>query len=404
MTTLSVLEIQANLGYFGLKLESAKGTPLQPATFVPLYSESVAINLNIDEDNPIVGIRAARYNSFRGQEDYQGSIKILAEPKTLPHFLNMLLKKGTSTGNATTGYTHPFTLGNTVKSYTIEFLKGNIPFRFYGVEASNIKPAFEENKMVLDVTLSALGQFSVANITSATGTTVVLDDERPDPTKGLTTSDSLRLYDVSEGTYEDVTITSIDADGKSLVVSTIAGTYIEGDLSWLKPLTPSYSISEPFNWGRTEFCFGTASAVALAATQERVEKGSDWNLIHLLEDNAGAKRSGSFRPASLVRTQGDVEISIKKFFQDGQDHSRFLQSSSRALVIRHYSPSHAGTDLTEGELRVTISEYDIKENSVPLNTGEIVYGNLTLIPKYNTADAQMFDIKVVNSLAGATYE
>ena len=335
MTTLSVLEIQANLGYFGLKLESAKGTPLQPATFVPLYSESVAINLNIDEDNPIVGIRAARYNSFRGQEDYQGSVKILAEPKTLPHFLNMLLKKGTSTGNATTGYTHPFTLGDTVKSYTIEFLKGNIPFRFYGVEASNIKPAFEDNKMVLDVTLSALGQFSVAKVTSATGTTVVLNDERPDPTKGLTTSDSLRLYDVSEGTYEDVTISAINADGKTLTVSTIAGTYVDGDLSWLKPLTPSYSISEPFNWGRTEFCFGTASAVALAATQERVEKGSDWNLIHLLEDNAGAKRSGSFRPASLVRTQGDVEISIKKFFQDGQDHSRFLQSSSRALVVRH---------------------------------------------------------------------
>jgi len=404
MPTLSTLERQSNLGYFGLKLEAAKGTPLQPATFVPLYSEDVAINLNIDEDNPIVGIRAARYDSFRGQEDYQGSVKVLAEPKTLPHFLNMLLKKGTTTGNDTTGYTHPFTLGDSTKSYTIEFLKGNIPFRFYGVEASSIKPTFEDNKMVLDVSISALGQFSVAKIKTATGTAVVFEDERPNPTKGLTTDDSLRLYDVSEGTYEDVTISDINADGKTLEVSTISGTYEEGDLCWLKPLTPSYSISAPFNWGRTEFRFGTGSAVALAATQERVERGSEWTLINSLEDNAGAKRSGSFRPASLVRTQGDVEISIKKFFKDGQDHNRFLQSLSRALVVRHYSPAHAGTDLTEAELRVTISEYDIKENSVPLNTGEIVYGNLTLIPKYKTADAQMFDVKVVNSLAGATYE
>ena len=405
MPTLTTLERQANLGYFGLKLEAAKGTPLQPATFVPLYSESVAINLNIDEDNPIVGIREARYNSFRGQEDYQGSVKVLAEPKTLPHFLNMLLKKGTTTGSATTGYSHPFTLGDSVKSYTIEFLKGNIPFRFYGVEASNIKPSFEDNKMVLDIDLSGLGQFSVAKVFSATGTTIVLEDERPDPTKGLTTDDTIRLYDVSGGEYEDLTISVIDADGKTLTTGTaIAGTYEEGDLCWLKPLTPSYSISAPYSWGRTEFRFGTGSAVALAATQERVEKGSEWNLIHLLEDNAGAKRSGSFRPASLVRTQGDVEISIKKFFKDGQDQSRFLQSSSRALVVRHYSPAHAGTDLTEAELRLTISEYDIKDNAIPLNTGEILYGSLSLIPKYNTADAQMFEVKVVNSLAGATYE
>jgi len=402
---LITLERPANLGYFALKLETAKATVIQPDTFVPLYSEDIAINLNTDEDNPIVGIREARFDSFRGQEDYQGPIKVLAEPKTLPHFLNMLLTKGTSTGTASTGYTHPFTLGDTVKSYTIEFLKGNIPFRFFGVEASAITPAFEDNKMVLDITISALGQFSVAKIQTATGTEVILEDERPNPTKGLTTDDSLRLYDVSAEEYEDVEISSINADGKTLIMATaIAGSYETGDICWLKPLTSSYTIVAPFSWGRTEFRFGTGSAVALDATQTRLEKGSNWNLINAMEEEAGAKRSGEIRPDALVRTQGDIEITLKKFFKDGQDHNRFLQGLSRALVVRHFSPAHAGTDLTEAELRITVSEYKIRENTVPLATGEIVYGNLVLIPKYKTADAQMFEVEVINSLQGSTYE
>ena len=144
MSDLSLTEKLANLGYLAMKLEASKGTPITPDTFVPLYSENMAINVNLDEDNPIVGIREARYQSFLGQEDYKGTVKVLAEPKTLPHFLNMILMKGSTAGDATTGYTHPFTLGDTVKSYTVEFLKGNIPFRFYGVEARDIAPSFEE--------------------------------------------------------------------------------------------------------------------------------------------------------------------------------------------------------------------------------------------------------------------
>ena len=405
MSDLSLTEKLANLGYLAMKLEASKGTPLQPDTFVPLYSESMAIDVHLDEDNPIVGVRAARYQSFLGQEDYKGTIKVLAEPNTLPHFLNMMLTKGSTTGDDTTGYTHPFTLGDTTKSYTIEFLKGNIPFRFYGVEAKDIAPSFEDNKMVMDISLSALGCFSTVKIKSASTDTVVLEDsERPNPTKGLTISDSLRLYSVSGGTYEDVTISDIDADGKTLTVSTISGTYIEGDLAWLVPLSESYSIASPFSWARTEFRFGADAATALSATQTRVEKGSNWKLINALEADEGAKRSGDFRPAALVRTQGDAEVTIKKFFKDGQEQNRFLQHLSRALVVRHYSPTDAGSDGTESELRMTINEYNIKENSVPLNTGEILYNNLVIAPKYKAADSQMFDIKVVNSLAGTTYE
>ncbi len=414
MVDLSLTEKQANIGYLAIGLQDLKGTgtpitgtPIAPDTFVPLYSEDVVININLDEDNPIMGIREARYQSFLGQEDYMGTIKVLAEPKTLPHFLNMILKKGTTTGDATNGYTHPFTLGDTTKNYTIEFLKGNIPFRFWGVEARSITPIFEDNKMVLEVNISALGCFSTRRVISASSTTVVLDDgERPNPTTGLVSTpigDTLRLYDVSEEAYEDVLISEIADDGKTLTVASISGTYVEGDLCWLKPLTPSYSIVAPFSWGRTEFRFGTTTPVAEAAAQTRVEKGSNWVLIHSFEDDAGAKRSGDFRPAALVRTQGDIEITLKKFFSDGQEQDRFVNLLERALVVKHLSPAHAGSNNTEASLTLTVGAYNIRENTVPLNTGEILYNNFVLAPKYSAADGEMFNIKVVNSLDGSTY-
>jgi len=400
MADINLKEKLANLGYLMVSEEQIKGDPALPETPIPLYSEDLTTNINLDEDNPIMGVRAARYNVFRGQEDYQGTIKVLAEPKTAGHLFSMLLKSGTATGDATSGYTHPFTL-DLANGYTIEFNKGDIPFRFFGVEAKSIGIAFEDNKMVFNVAISALGQFSVAKIASVGGTTVVLDDsERQNPTDGLTVADTLRLYDVSQTNYEEVTISDIASDGKTLTVSTVGGSYIAGDLCWLKPQTPTYVIAEPFTWARTEFCFGATAAAAVTASQTRVEQGSDYNILNNFEDDAGAKRSGKYTPAALVRAQGDMEINLKKFFKDGQELDRFLQKSDRSLVIRHYSPSDAGTDGTLSELRITINEYYIKENTIPLKSGEIIYGNMVLAPIYDSGDGQMFDVKIINSVSG----
>ena len=155
-------------------------------------------------------------------------------------------------------------------------------------------------------------------------------------------------------------------------------------------------------WGRTQFHFATSTPLATNTPQTQVEKGSNWVLIHSMEDDAGAKRSGSYRPAALVITQGDMEITIKKFFSDGQEQYRFVKHLERALVVKHLSPAHAGSDGTEAELQVSVEEYNIREHPVPLNTGEILYNNLILAPKYK--NNRMFGFYVVNSLTGSIYE
>ncbi len=404
MTNVDLKEKLGNLGYLAIKKEAVKGTAVIPDVFIPLYEEDIAQDIHLDEDSPVVGIREARFKVYRGQESITGNVRVLAEPKTIGHFFNMLLYKANETGSGTptTGYTHSFSLSGLPKSYTFEFLKGNIPVRLVGVEARSITPAFEDNKMVLEVAISAREQFSIAKLVSATGTptgTVVLNDsERLNPTSGLVVGDSLRLYDVSSGTYEDVAISAINADGKTLSTGGISGTYGAGDLCYLKPLTPSISIDEPFNWAMTQFRLASDITAALTATPTALEKDSNWVIRYDMEEEGGAMRSGSYYPSNFVRTTGDIEISLKKFFDDGSDLDRFLQVGGRAMAIEHTSPSLAGTNGTRAKLTIKVNEFYIRNHSIPLKSNEIIYSEIELAPVYNSDDAQMFSVDLLTSV------
>jgi len=394
----------ADIGYCAIGIEATKGTAVTPDVKIPLYSETLATILNLDDDIPIMGNRFARYAIRQGQRDHTGEILVLAEPKTAPHFFNMLLTKGTTT-NSGSVYTHPYTHGNTTNSYTLEFDKGGIIHRYMGVEVRSIVPVFEENVMKLRLEVSALKQFSIAPISSASGTTVTLaTDYDPNPTDGVVAGDTIVLVDVSGGTSgdtEEVTISSVDS-GTQLTVSSITGTYTTGDYCYVKAQSLSETLGAPFSWARTEFRFGTTAAVALTATHTALERGSEWRLYNRFEDDAGAKRSGSYDPISLVRTIGDVELSAKQFFDDAVELQKWLSVTKVACVIRSFGALISGT--TYNEIRVTINSMKIKESPDPMTSNEIIYLNQVYGAQYDTSDAQGMDVKVINDVAATSYE
>ena len=407
MTDFLKTDRLANLGYLAIGKETTKGTPVQPTVIVPLYEESLVTGLNLDLDNPIIGNRFARYNHFKGQRTHKGTLKILAEPKTLPYFLNMILKKGTTTVSGSV-YTHPYTLDNDTpaySSYTIEIVKGGISHRYFGVEASKIAPVFEDNVMKLNISVSALGQFSIAPITSGSGTAVVLATDYADaPNTGIKVGDTLVFVKVTGGTsdtYEEKTVSAVNTNGTGVTVASLTGTYTTGDYCYIKARSLTPTLGDPFKWSGTQFCFGDTAAGALTATQEKVEKGSSFEIINEFENEDGAMRSGSLDPAALVRKQGDVTIKIKKSFQDYKEYERFLSIRKRALVIRIYGAVISGSD--KNELRITINNFKVKESPNPLTTGEIIYLDQELSAQYDTDDTQGMDIKLINDVAGATY-
>src|SRR3972149_7021563 len=124
----------ANLGYLALIKEVNKGVPLTPTMYVPLYKESLMTKVNLDADKPSAGNKADVFQHIQGLRDHMGELQVLAEPVTAGPILDMVLKKGTTTGSSDP-YTHPFTLdANDPNSYTVDIAKGQIVFRFMGVE------------------------------------------------------------------------------------------------------------------------------------------------------------------------------------------------------------------------------------------------------------------------------
>ena len=399
----------ANIGYLAIGKEAIKGTPVTPDIFIPLYDESLTTNPNLDMDNPIMGNRFARYFNFQGQRDHQGVLTIMGEPKTLPHLLNMILKKGSTSGSGV--YTHPYTLDNdspSEASYTVEIVKDGVTFRYYGVEISKINPVFESNTLRLSLSVSALGQFSVAPISSASGSAAdnitLATDYDSAPSKGVVVGDTLVLVKVTSGssdTYEEVTVSAVNADGTKISVGTITGTYTSGDYCYIKKQSTSYSLGEPLKWSGAEFRFGDTASAALSATHTAVEQGSTFNLMNNFEDDAGAKRSGDLDPAALVRTTGDIEITVKKTFEDYKEYERFISIRKRALVIRLFGAVISGTD--KNELRITVNNLKIKNSPTPLKTGEIIYLEQEYSAQYDSSDGQGMDVKVINDDDGTNY-
>lgn len=392
----------ANLGYMSLGLEGVKGEAITPTTEIPLYSEAISVNLNVDKNETIVGNKARTYLHHMGQRDYTGTFTVLAEPITAPHILNMLLTMGT-TSNSGSVYTHPFTLDPDTdpKSYTIDFKKGAHVHRYYGVEAKSITPEFVDNKMHFTVEVSALGHFSLAPISTGTGTQLVLDTGYdPSPTSGLHVNDTLVLVKPDTNYTEEVTISSID-DETTITTSAMAGTYDSDDYCYIKVQTPSYSIGDPFHWARTEFRFGATASAALSASHTPLEVGSTYKLMHDFANDGGEKRSGSYNPSSLARISGDAEYNIKKYLDDDDQQERFLTLEKEASVIRHFGSSIDGT--TNNELRVTFNHLKIVENPSPLEFDSLIYYEQTLSPQWDSDDGQLFDVKVINDQAGSVY-
>ena len=393
----------ANLGYMALKEETASGTPVTPDVFVPVYEETFTTNINVDEDNPVVGNRSARFQVLRGQRTHTGSFICMAEPNTSLYIWSMLLARGSVTGSGP--YTWPFTLGDPVKTYTIEFGKGNAAFRYWGVKARSIVPSYDENKMRYNVDVAALGSFTAREVLSITGTgpwvVTFNTNYDPNPTKGLVAADIVQFLDVSTGDVLNSTVTSVDnvtdvtfpvAGGGDEDLTALAA----GDVVYLRKLTPSLTIQAPFTWARQEFRFGVDASTALSAAHTPLEKGSEWNVTHRMQTDEGEMRSGSYDPAAIVHTQGEVILRAMKFFDTLEDFNRFVTVAKRACVARAFSDPVSGTDQ---ELRITMNNLRASEAPTPLKTGEIFFSEFNFLSAYDVSDAQMFDVTVINNLA-----
>lgn len=386
----------ASLGYAAIKKEATKGTAVQPNVYVPYYKESINTDINLIEDMPIYGGKFKGFQQLQGQRNHKGGITVASDPNTLGYFLDMLFTKTSTTGAGP--YTHVFEPSNTTdpNSYTLDISNVSQVIRYFGVQASKFTPSFDNGEMMAEFDISALGSFSGREIASVAATVVTLKtDYDPNPTNGLVATDLVRLYKASDGTFQDFTVSSLTATTVTLSGSPAA--ISAGDMFVLRPATPTYSLSTPFTWARTQVFFAVDAATAqtasaTAANQTRLEDGLEVVVTHDFEDDGGSMRSGAFDPASLVRTLADFSFKIKQFFDQPFLLKDWNAIIKKACVIRCYTGS------STHELRITMNNIKVKDNKIDDETGNIIYQETEFASSYDQTDSKAITITIIGNV------
>lgn len=393
-------ERTAALGYLALGKEPTPGSAVTPSIFTPYYKQQMYTDISLTPIQPVYGNKFKTYESVAGHRTHKGSVEVMAEPNTSEYWLDMLLTAGPITG--TGPYIHPFTLGADSNSYTMDIGLVSQSVRFFGVKASKLSPTWNKDEMRFTVALSALGSWFGRQITSVSGTTapytITLDTTYdPNPTTGLVVGDTLQAgATTSAPSVSGITVATI-VNGQQITTNTAVSSLTAGMWLSLAPLSVGLSLLQPFTWPNTVIGFGATAAAALSnatqALQTRLETGLTMDIMHDFESDDGSNRSGAFDPASLIRTVGDYNFKIKKYFDTPADYDAWIQVAKQAAVWRSFSQSQ------EYEFRFTMNDLRIKTNQTQTESEKVIYQEIDFQGNYSSADSQGMSVEVINNLS-----
>src|SRR6266699_1593178 len=222
-----------NTGYVGAAVETTAGTAVTPTDYFESYDVSITTNRNLQELEPAAGNVYSTQAVVAGLRDHTGDMTLIFEPNTAEKLFAMMLAVGSKTG--TDPYTSTGTLSASApKSYTFDIASGNIVQRYMGCQVGKLSMEVNSNEIRIKPSISALASFQGREIATVSTTTITLKtDYDPKPNNGLVASDLVRLYKISDGTTLDTTVSSVNADGITVVLGASAAAFAAGDMIYL---------------------------------------------------------------------------------------------------------------------------------------------------------------------------
>jgi len=393
----------ADKSYIAIKPQVAAETPVIPDNFAPLISESIRLNPNYAADRRMKGIDWKSDDLLKGLRNVAGDISVHGDPDIVGHILNMVYAKGVTAGNAASGYTHPFTVGDG-KNYTVEIPRGAYAQRIWGVRGDGLRMEFVDNKLVLVLSIKALGQFNGASLAAAlTGpgmTTCVLStDYDLNPTKGLLADDVIVIGS------KEIKVVSLDADGKTINFGATTVTALKGAPVYLKAQTPTFgTIAEPFYMGNVLVGIGVDETAATTAAGAKATATPCYNFAMNFKNNLlDQPASGSMGPSVLLNQVKEGGIELSRLFENPQQYQKWIENIKQALTSI-FTGRFINTALTISEA-MTMKFYKVKimDNDQPLETGAYIFDKQNLEILYDTDVDAALDIELVNKTTGVEY-
>ena len=388
--------------YLAIIPEATAGVALTPTVFVPLVSESMKTVLNHVVDRRIKGVNWKGNDLLRGNRTHEGEIVILADPDNLGHILNMVMTLGSTSGDATDGYTHPFTVG-AGDTYTFEIGKGAYAQRYFGVYVDELTIAFVDGQMQLTLSVKAMGQVSVAQLGVAlagAGTTLVLDDNYDiAPNNGFVVGDVFTI-----GT-DDVTITGVESDGVTLTFSSEDLTYSIGEQVFLKKLTVSNpTLQDPFYLGNCLIGLGVDESAATTAAGARATATKVYDIEIVIKNNLFAQNGSSrLDPVQIIAQTPEAFITLKQLLESEDQRAALMHRTKQALTLiatgRNINPDFSTSEL----LTLKFNNVKLIENDNALEVGELIRDEQQFEVLYDESDAKAMTADLINRTAGAAY-
>ena len=389
--------------YLAIGKQSAQGTPVKPSVFVPLIDADLKTDPKPTRVKQIAGINWASNKVLQGVRSHSGSITVQCDPDTLGYLLDILALKGTTTGDGSVGYTHPFDILTEGNYFTFEVLKGNSVVRMSDVKIKKIEFSFADGYLEAKIDIVAGSAFTGATLASALSSSItavpcdILYDITP--LDNLVAGDVIQIWHA--GVATDITITTISADKRSANCSSTACTASKGDLVSLKAQTPSYAnLLRPFKFGRVLVGFGVDMATALSnAGAYASATALDDLKISLDKGIIENSMTGKENPVILAGVP-DGTMTIKKLFSNASEAQAYQDIAKQCAVI-----IFTGDEITAGyPASLTMKFYDLKvaKNDNKIKKGEYIYDETEFTIEYSNADAKSMDIVIVNKTAGAS--
>lgn len=390
--------VLSDKNYVALIPQTSASAPVIPSNFFPLVSESLKADPGISADRRIKGLNWKADEVLQGERKIAGDLVFLADADSLAHIFNMMYLKGSTTGDGTVGYTHPFTVGDG-KSYSVEISRGIYAQRTWGVRGDSLKLDFADNNMQATLSIMGLGQFSVASLAvalSGSVTSLVLSTaSSPRPSDGLCVGDVIAIG----GT--NLTLTSVNSDGKTLGFSSTSVTASAGASIFLLAQTPSYLSTLPLTMEETLIGVAATSSAAVTAAAAKSTATPAYNFSLTLKNNSVSAAmwatGGSAGIFAGVR-EGQVELST--LFTDPTIYKDWIECVKQAITLIAKGAIIKTDGTTSEKLTINLHKVKLTADDQALTAGDYVYDKQTGEVLYDGGDTAAIDITVVDRTAG----
>jgi hypothetical protein len=230
-------------------------------------------------------------------------------------------------------------------------------------------------------------------------TAVLSTDYDLRPADGLVVGDVVIIGGI------ELTLLTVNADGKTITYASTAVTAAVGDPVYLKAQAVSLGTQlEPFYLGNTLVGLAATSTLADTAALARTTDTCYENIAITLKNNLiGQPGSAATGPAVLLNGVQEAQAETSKLFEDPTQYQKWIENVKQAITMIA-TGRFIKTDLTTSE-KLTIKLHKVKATTLdqPLNGDSYIFDKQNFEALYDSVDAKSVEVELVNRTADTAY-